>query len=457
MRVTVRRVVLVAVGIYCLLTFYTAYILLSRNWKGDVDKTSPHGKEKLLVPDQETINRRSQQKRGEDEWNPWGEEFEKNRIKTVAPKKKEVSWDWNKDLDFGKKFNKKKNSTDDEFEIEVWGKAAIGLYLWEFILGGTLEEKMGGIWTYGFKRIYKLKFKFRTGPGVIPSKAPHDTRNLILVLNGREQSKIEFATIWLDYLPSFPYLQNVAVFLLGNEQCDNDWIKPYLKRNGGMVDLLFVVYDSKWVDDEVVFQWPLGVATYRKFPKRDKDDFPVNSIRPYLCNFVGTVYPNSSRQGLMEVINKLDLQKECFVKAREEWSPDESPETRQQYVKALLQSDLTLSPVGQNTECYRIYEACEYGSIPVIEDNMTPGSCGNNEKYNNAPLRLLKQHKPPFIFIKDWSELPTVLEEHRMLSPQDKVVRRRKVLEWCDKFKGKMKDRFLRIINQKFFPKKKQP
>ena len=103
--------------------------------------------------------------------------------------------------------------------------------------------------------------RFRTGPGVVPSKVPQDTKNLVLVLNGREPEKVQAATRWLDYLPQLPGLVNVAVVLLGNEQCHNQWLQPYLRSKGGPVKAVFLVYDSPEVDDENFFQWPLGVAT----------------------------------------------------------------------------------------------------------------------------------------------------------------------------------------------------
>lgn len=89
--------------------------------------------------------------------------------------------------------------------------------------------------------------------------------SLVLVLNGREQQKVSYSMRWLEHVHSLVQshtVSHVAVVLLGNEQCNNDWIGPYLKRNGGFVDLLFLVYDSPWVNDKDVFQWPLGVATY---------------------------------------------------------------------------------------------------------------------------------------------------------------------------------------------------
>ena len=96
---------------------------------------------------------------------------------------------------------------------------------------------------------------------MIPNKVPHDTRHVVLVLNGREPTKVNAAIIWLDYLSQLPQLVNAAVVLLGNEQCDNRWIHKYMVMHGGLVKAVFLVYDSPEVDDENFFQWPLGVAT----------------------------------------------------------------------------------------------------------------------------------------------------------------------------------------------------
>ncbi len=57
---------------------------------------------------------------------------------------------------------------------------------------------------------------------MVPAKVPQDVRNLVIVLNGREEAKVEFSSVWLNYLASsLPKLVNVAVVLLGNEMCSN--------------------------------------------------------------------------------------------------------------------------------------------------------------------------------------------------------------------------------------------
>ena len=63
---------------------------------------------------------------------------------------------------------------------------------------------------------------------MVPAKVPQDVENLVIVLNGREDSKVEFSTVWLNYLTSsLPRLVNLAVVMLGNEMCDNRYVKQF--------------------------------------------------------------------------------------------------------------------------------------------------------------------------------------------------------------------------------------
>ncbi|XP_055468083.1 ribitol-5-phosphate xylosyltransferase 1 isoform X2 [Psammomys obesus] len=245
-------------------------------------------------------------------------------------------------------------------------------------------------------------------------------------------------------------LRHLAVVLLGNEYCDNDWIMQFLKRNGGFVDLLFITYDSPWINGADVFQWPLGVATYRKFPVVEASWSMLHDERPYICNFLGTVYENSSRQALMNILKQDGSDKLCWVSAREQWQPQETNESLKNYQDALLQSDLTLCPVGVNTECYRIYEACSFGSIPVVEDVMTAGHCGDMASHHSTPLQLLKAMGAPFIFIKDWKELPAILEKEKTVTLQEKIQRRKMLLHWYQHFKTELKRKFTNILESSF-------
>ncbi|KFO24504.1 Transmembrane protein 5 [Fukomys damarensis] len=318
---------------------------------------------------------------------------------------------------------------------------------------GLTQHLPKGVYDPGRDGSEKKIRDFITGPAIVPGYFSANVNNVVLVLNGREKAKVFYATQWLLYtknLVQSQKLQHVAVVLLGNEHCNNDWMAQFLSSNGGFVELLFIIYDSPWINDVDVFQWPLGVATYRNFPVVEASWSMVYNERPYLCNFLGTVYKNSSRQALMNILKEDGYDKLCWISAREEWQPQETNESLKNYQDALLQSDLTLCPAGVNTECYRIYEACSYGSVPVVEDVMTAGRCGNTSAHHRAPLHLLKTMGAPFIFIKNWKELPAILEKEKTINAQEKIQRRKMLLQWYQHFKTELKMKFTNILESSF-------
>nr|XP_045008689.1 ribitol-5-phosphate xylosyltransferase 1 [Jaculus jaculus] len=435
MRLTRRRLCSLLFALYCLFSLYAAYrVFFGRRLP---PSTSP-GLRRGAGPARERRGR-DQSSLESEEWNPWeGDEKneEQQRIKTSL------------------QILNKSTKEHADHSVQFWGKAAVGLYLWEHIFEGILDPPdVSAQWREGKSVVGRTQYSFITGPAVVPGHFSIEVNNVVLVLNGREKSKISYATQWLLYaqnLVQTQKLQHLAVVLLGNEHCDNDWITRFLKRNGGFVELLFIIYDSPWVNDVDVFQWPLGVATYRNFPVVEATWSMLYDERPYACNFLGTVYKNSSRQTLMNVLKQYGNDKLCWVSAREQWQPQETNESLNNYQDALLQSDLTLCPAGVNTECYRIYEACSFGSIPVVEDVMTVGRCGNASVHHRAPLHLLKSMGAPFIFIKKWTELPSILEKEKITSLQEKIQRRKMLLQWYQHFKTELKVKFTNILETSF-------
>jgi len=329
--------------------------------------------------------------------------------------------------------------------VEIWGKASISLYLWEHILGGSLKVQNNGMIRTGSLMIGGMTLNFKYGPWFIQSTVPADVQHLILVLNGRSKEKIIFAKQWLDYLPYYNQLKTLIVVLLGNEQCDNNWIMKYMKSNSGKIDVLFTTYDSPQVDDKQIYQWPLGVAVYRGFRNFPIEDINVKDKRRYLCNFVGTIYKNSSRTKLRRIVESATTNRRCPVIGRKNWIPKETVNSLNQYKKTLEESDLTLCPVGQNAECYRIYEALSVGSMPIIEDQTTPGSCDKNA------FRLLKKYNPPFLFIKDWGQLPEIIRSEMALPQSVKKRRRLHILKWYKEFKESMKDSLINVLKSTIF------
>ncbi|KAL2093798.1 hypothetical protein ACEWY4_011110 [Coilia grayii] len=439
MRVLRRKIVFFVVAAYVAFSLYAAYnVFFNKRVMSRVHRVVKKGSVGDAKVDPKHVLAPSVEK----EWNPW-EEDELAKETNIEQKRRDV---FKEQLDLIAKSRPKR------YKVQIWGKAAIGLYLWEHILEGPLNPTdKTGQWREGEIQSGKINFSFYTGPAVVQGHIPVDTDSVVLVLNGREQQKISYSTQWLQHAQALIQahtLSHVAVVLLGSEQCTNDWISPYLRRHGGFVDVLFLVYDSPWVNDKDVFQWPLGVATYRHFPVILPSAQLVSNTRPYLCNFLGTVYKNSSREVLMSILKQENLEKECITNAREKWLPQETAESLRQYQSALAQSELTLCPVGVNAECYRIYEACAYGSLPVVEDIQTRGRCTEGR---NSPLRLLKEAGAPFIFLKDWKELPAILQRERAMSQAQREERRRGLLEWYSGFRQQMKERFTEVLEEAFF------
>ncbi|KAJ6651402.1 hypothetical protein lerEdw1_020975 [Lerista edwardsae] len=242
MRLTRKRFCSALLAAYLLFSLYAAYCVFLKPRR----------------PVAPRAGQRERQGRGEhavlgtEEWNPW-EVDEKNDLLQKSANSLQLS----------KEMKLQKDQAD--FRVQIWGKAAIGLYLWQHIFEGPLEPvDASAQWREGSVKAGKWFFSFITGPAVVPGYFSVETDNVVLVLNGREEGKISYATQWLQYahtLVQTHKLQHVAVVLLGSEQCRNEWISPYLKNNGGFVDLLFVIYDSPGVNEEDIFQWPLGVAT----------------------------------------------------------------------------------------------------------------------------------------------------------------------------------------------------
>ena len=66
-----------------------------------------------------------------------------------------------------------------------------------------------------------------------------------------------------------------------------------------------------------VFKFSIICYRYRDFPLVRKSDIEVDSEREYTCNFLGTIYANTSREQLLKLIHSQKLEKKhCLVKAR---------------------------------------------------------------------------------------------------------------------------------------------
>ena len=108
----------------------------------------------------------------------------------------------------------------------------------------------------------------------------------------------------------------------------------------------------------------------------------------------------------------------------------------EKYKNVLASSVFTLCPAGHNPEAFRIFEACEAGSIPVIAlDNLySSHSCED-------AFRPFIETNAPFVVVKDWAELPQKLAD-LVKSPAKLDALQLRMLEWRDSFWKNITQRF---------------
>lgn len=333
---------------------------------------------------------------------------------------------------------------EDITKINIVDVSGTAIYLWVNILGGAIKPHHNDGWLKDELKIGRNHFTYHLGVGNFPNQTIPlaSYENIVIAVNGRTPLFEKYSENWILELIHLN-VTNIGVLLLGSEQCNNKWIHE-LKNTFNAIKIVFLVYDDVLVDNDLIFQWPLGVAGYRNFGSYD-ETLNFSLKRKYFANFVGTVYNKSSRAELLEGVknynkNSLD-ERTIFTKIRREWEPKEKLEAMAQYKHILLNSDFTLSPVGMNTECYRTYEAFELGSIPIVEDVVTNGNC---DKSAVSPYRFLKKYKPPIHFIKSWDkDLPPLLKSLALLSDDEILELRMNLVNWYKKFKEEMKQYFL--------------
>lgn len=336
------------------------------------------------------------------------------------------------------------NTADDYIDVVVWNKAAIGMYFWSEVFGADIEPQDPQLLrSSGTFILERLRITFITGYGVQLQAmgVPPTTRILVLILNAHEPERESKAAEWLDATPAFKSILHVGLILHGQESCRNDWLKPYLVDSRYKLRFVFVTYATDLIDNKLVFQWPLGIAMYRGFPSTKTTAIDINDslLTRNLCNFYGTIYRSSSREELLSTLKLLSSQFQCDVNVRHEWKLKESKETLSAYVSSLRSSLFTLAPAGQNSECYRWWEAASQGSVPIIEEITKPNTCAD-------PFGLLKQMNAPFVFISNWtSDLQDVLKTgtYSLRSPMSLAKMRTQVRIWYAQFLEAMRIRFL--------------
>ncbi len=192
-------------------------------------------------------------------------------------------------------------------------------------------------------------------------------------------------------------------------------------------------------DQKIADHWlPLGPRFEFDRVSEEERSVPPSS-RGVTFNFVGSA-TNPDRQKIENMWHSAGNAKHYpswskgFVRTTETWgkSPGKAPGmlNPKQFRKLLLDSTFTLAVRGHNYETYRLFEAIEAGSIPVIETGTKydeiQGSCSGS-------FKPLLDSNPPFLFVQTWLEVPQLLE-NEFKDPEALDRRHAALLEWRKRF-----------------------
>uniref|UniRef100_A0A7S1XBJ5 RXYLT1 C-terminal domain-containing protein n=1 Tax=Compsopogon caeruleus TaxID=31354 RepID=A0A7S1XBJ5_9RHOD len=163
-----------------------------------------------------------------------------------------------------------------------------------------------------------------------------------------------------------------------------------------------------------------------------------SSKRSLLFNAIFTVEMSGSRQECVEVLNGLNSsllsQTSSFVHISNAWAKEDRLDSpgfvnAANYTNILHNSVFTLSPVGHHPECFRMYEAMDAGSIPIIALDET-----YQKKDCKDGLYPMIQEGAPFPFLRTWDELPSFLEKWVKARPSEIDELQKRITDWYEKY-----------------------
>jgi len=222
-----------------------------------------------------------------------------------------------------------------------------------------------------------------------------------------------------------------ALLISGDEWCSCSLSCKEKNTTGQTVAQLRNYYSTEYTSSYV----PLGPQFW--FEPFNSSQILKPSARHFPFNFAGSITSNS-RVIMVKTLNKALTQKEYpnvakgMFQFKRKWSADLTSKAYvhpKEYREMLLNSTFTLCPSGKNVESYRIHEAVEAGSIPVLALD----SYYYKDHRCKDGFRPYIDSKAPFIFVKDWADWPKLMEE--LLGDLDALEQRQKdIAAWKVKY-----------------------
>ena len=173
-------------------------------------------------------------------------------------------------------------------------------------------------------------------------------------------------------------------------------------------------------------------------------DIASASERGLAFNAIFSQSTNNDRKKLAKIINDKGRTKKLpiFTAMADQWNRDANAEGSGQvstfeYIEVLLDSVFTLSPSGHNPECFRLFEAAEAGSIPIMSHADLHGEHHPNRNKWHTPHpckdSLRHWYDAPMVVLDTWEDLyPTV--ERFMADPAELDKMQRNLRRWYDRY-----------------------
>lgn len=198
--------------------------------------------------------------------------------------------------------------------------------------------------------------------------------------------------------------------------------------------------------------------SFQKIIQQSKPGFFIapSSRRKFAFNAIFSRSTNSDRKKLAVEIEQHQQQSKkkrggikfpVFTAMAEQWQRHDAEDATtdqlntDEYMAVLLDSVFTISPAGHSPECFRLFEAVEAGSIPIMTHDDLHGAhhpdADKGKKFRNAPHpckdSLHHWYDAPMVVLESWEDLyPTV--EKLLLDPRALDEMQDNMRRWFDSY-----------------------
>lgn len=272
----------------------------------------------------------------------------------------------------------------------------------------------------------KIPVKFLTFNDTAPDRGYWDQYLLSLIFGMPEfEIKDEF---------DFSEANSAIIVIPGRQNSENvEKINEYINKFYSVLVILTGDEESSFPVEQLKHSkmklWLMTPHTGKSYPNVDR--FIGSGITPH-TEYISKVYPNKHLKWFFAGQVTHERRRECVEQLREmhdgllvETDGFAKGMEPQDYIKAMYRSKIIPCPGGPATpDTFRFYEALESGCIPIVDEF---AAYNKNEGY----WQMLFGEDIPFPMIRDWKELPALINYFNDVFPQIS----NKIFAWWQMYK----------------------